>query len=191
MDWIDLTRPMTSDLPIYAEAGYSDPPFRAAPWCGIDGQGYEVWRLEMGTQTGTHIDAPCHMVRGGATLDNLPPDALIGRYVTLRPGTWTDPPAPQGARILFLNAPDGGGLARAQFDAALALGCPVWVMAGSVHVAGEEPLFLHRALARAGVFLVEDLDEEPTRRLPERGEIIALPLRLVGVSGAPCRVLAR
>ncbi|WP_146287137.1 cyclase family protein [Gemmobacter aquaticus] len=189
MTWIDLTRPMDGHLPIYAEAGYADPPFAVHDWCAVEGQGYAVQRLDLGTQTGTHIDAPAHMVAGGATLEALSPSRLIGRYVTFRPGEVL--PDRGEAVLLFLNAPDGGEVSRALFDAALALGFPVWVMAGSLRVRGEEPLFLHRALARAGVFLVEDLDAEAARPLPDRGEMIAAPLRLIGTSGAPCRVLAR
>jgi kynurenine formamidase len=189
MTWIDLTRPMDAYLPIYAEPGYADPPFAVHDWCAVEGQGYAVQRLDLGTQTGTHIDAPAHMVAGAATLEALSPGWLIGRYVTLRPGVAL--PDRGEAVLLFLNAPDGGEVSRALFDAALALGFPVWVMAGSLCVRGEEPLFLHRALARAGVFLVEDLDAEAARPLPDRGEMIAAPLRLIGTSGAPCRVLAR
>ena len=33
--------------------------------------------------------------------------------------------------------------------------------------------------------------DEAARPLPDRGEMIAAPLRLIGTSGAPCRVLAR
>ena len=189
MTWIDLTRPMDAHLPIYAEPGYADPPFAVHDWCAVEGQGYAVQRLDLGTQTGTHIDAPAHMVAGGATLEALSPGWLIGRYVTLRPGEVL--PDRGEAVLLFLNASDGGEVSRPLFDAALALGFPVWVMAGSLRVRGEEPLFLHRALARAGVFLVEDLDAEAARPLPDRGEMIAAPLRLIGTSGAPCRVLAR
>ncbi|MFZ0099997.1 MAG: cyclase family protein, partial [Gemmobacter sp.] len=176
-------------LPIYAEAGYADPPFAVHSWCTVEGQGYAVQRLDLGTQTGTHIDAPAHMVADGATLETLSPSRLIGRYVTLQPGGAL--PDRGAAELLFLNAPDGGEIGRPLFDAALALDFPVWVMAGSLSVRGEEPLFLHRALARAGVFLVEDLDAEAARPLPDRGEMIAAPLRLIGTSGAPCRVLAR
>jgi kynurenine formamidase len=187
MDWIDLTRPMDETLTVYAEPGYSDPPFSVESWCDTAGQGYAVQRLALGTQCGTHIDAPAHMAEGGATLEALPVSALVGRYVTLRRG---EVPQRGAATILFVDG-TVGPITRAGFDAALALGFPVWVMAGGLQVAGEGPLFLHRALARAGVYLVEDLDEVAVAQLPDRGEIIALPLRLVGTGGSPCRVLAR
>jgi kynurenine formamidase len=33
--------------------------------------------------SGTHVDAPMHFVRGGATVDELPPDVLVGRLMTI------------------------------------------------------------------------------------------------------------
>ena len=75
--------------------------------------------------------------------------------------------------------------------ALLELGCRVWVLMGQVTVADREPLRFHRLLAESGVYLVEDLDEERIDELAPGGELMALPLRLEGVSGSPCRVLLR
>ena len=66
--WIDLTRPMNAGMEIYSTGAYADPPFRAEPWCDLSEAGFAVWHLQMGTQTGTHIDAPSHFVQGAATL---------------------------------------------------------------------------------------------------------------------------
>ena len=46
----------------------------------------------------------------------------------------------------------------------------------------------HRMLLGAGVVIVEGLTG--LARLPERVWLIALPLRLVGLDGSPCRVIA-
>ena len=188
--WIDLTRPMDPDLPIYAEGAYRDPPYRATPWCRIEDQGYAVWRLELGTQTGTHIDAPAHFVAGGATLDALRPDDLTGRYLYVDAAVG-DVPRHRGEPLLLLDASWVPGITAATFEALLALPCRVWIIAGSATVEGREPLHLHRALARAGRFLVEDLDPAAVPRVPARGEAVALPLRLAGLGGSPARVLVR
>jgi arylformamidase len=194
--WIDLTRPMAADLPVYATPGYRDPPFEATRWCAIPEQGFEVWRLAMGTQTGTHIDAPSHFAPGGATLDALAPGDLIGRYrhvdaATLADGGPACLAAHAGEPILFLDASAGRALPEPAFAALLALSCRVWVMAGAATVTGRDPLHLHRALAAAGRFLVEDLDPPTVPLVPVRGEVIALPLRLAAGSGSPARVLVR
>jgi arylformamidase len=39
----------------------------------------ETRKLELGTHTGTHCDAPCHFIPGGDTVDRLPLDVLIGQ----------------------------------------------------------------------------------------------------------------
>jgi kynurenine formamidase len=185
--WLDLTRPMDASLPIYAEPGYRDPPFAATRWCAIAERGFEVWRLEMGTQTGTHIDAPAHFAPGGATLDALAPDDLVGRYFhAAQPAE-----SYAGELLLYLDARSGDALSERTLAAFLALPCRVWIMAGAATVEGRDPLHLHRALAAAGRFLVEDLDPAAVPRVPRRGEAVALPLRLAGLSGAPARVLVR
>lgn len=38
-----------------------------------------VSRLDLGSHTGTHVDAPLHFIAGGAGVDQLPLDVLIGR----------------------------------------------------------------------------------------------------------------
>jgi arylformamidase len=192
--WIDLTRVMDAGLEIYAAGGYRDPPLEVAPWCGIDQAGFEVWRLAMGSQTGTHIDAPSHFAPGGATLDAIAADALIGRYLHVDAAALADdgpPPGHAGEPILFVDALGGVTLPEPTVAALLALPCRVWILAGSLAVAGREPLHLHRALAEAGRFLVEDLDPAAVARVPRRGEAVALPLRLRGTSGAPARVVVR
>jgi arylformamidase len=35
--------------------------------------------IKMGSHTGTHIDAPCHMIEGGKCLEDFPLDTLIGK----------------------------------------------------------------------------------------------------------------
>jgi arylformamidase len=189
--WIDLTRPVDATLPIYGEPGYSDPAFRATPWCTIGTRGFAVWRLELGTQTGTHIDAPCHFAPGGASLEALDANDLVGRYLHVDAALLGDGSglAHEGEPLVFLDCTTESVLSEAGFEALLALPCRVWLMAGSASVAGRPPLHFHRAVADADRFLVEDLD--PSVRAPRRGEAIALPLRLTGLSGAPTRVLVR
>ena len=90
-DWIDLTRKLDEHLWIYQEDGYADPPLVVDRWAERATAGFEVWRLALGTQTGTHIDAPCHFADGGATLDALPAGACIGAYRLVMAGELADP----------------------------------------------------------------------------------------------------
>ena len=196
---VDLTRPLDENLCIYTNGGYSDPPLQIETWCTVAEQGYWVSRLSMGTQTGTHIDAPAHFVAGGATIEALPVQALIGPYLWVdlaqiaRTGLSTIEAGHQRETILFLASSQQAGVEITQqlFDALLDLPYLVWVIAYGVRVAGRETLYVHRALAEAGRYLIEDVDETMAARVRAGGQMIALPLKLKGVSGSPCRVVVK
>lgn len=49
-----------------------DPPIEIEPHATHDGDGYRVTRLAMGSHSGTHIDAPNHLLPDGPTLDDYP-----------------------------------------------------------------------------------------------------------------------
>ena len=202
---IDLTRTIDSDLEIYSDDAYRDPDFCAETWCSVESQGYWVSKLTLGTQTGTHIDAPAHFKTGGATLETLAVEHLLGPYFLVDLHRIGDTPqfdnamgGYSGQSILFLTshpALDNNtsqqvmDLTLEQLNRLCALGAKVWVVVSSVHVRGKDPLFFHAQLAEQGIFLIEDLDPEAARKVQPGGELIALPLRLTGVSGSPCRVL--
>ena len=196
---IDLTKLLDKDLSIYTDNTYSDPPLQVETWCTIQEQGFKVSRLSMGTQTGTHIDAPAHFVADGATLETLPIQALIGQYLWLDLDRVTEaelrelPSRCNGMSILFLTSSrqTKGKISEEVFRALLKLPCLVWIIVYGVQVIGCEPLYFHKVLAEAGKYLIEDIDESMAVRVKADGEMIALPLRLSGSSGSPCRVIVR
>jgi len=70
----DLTPPLRAGF-----AGWpGDPAFAIAPALTIAEHGAAVSRLTLGTHTGAHVDAPAHLIPGGATAGELPLAALIG-----------------------------------------------------------------------------------------------------------------
>ncbi|MEP3298636.1 MAG: cyclase family protein [Pseudoruegeria sp.] len=192
MPVLDLSYPLNTETDIYSEAGYSDPSLTIAPWCEIADQGYRVSQLSLGTQTGTHIDAPAHFDPEGQTLESLTPDALIGSYtlIDLRKGRCDIPQ--KADPILLLDARNGATMTQFDLNTLFALNSPVWVMAGYIEIQDTPSLEFHRQIAAAGIYLVEDLNMTSVDgSFPKTGEIIALPLRLEGTSGSPCRVLLR
>jgi len=194
---LDLTKTLDKDLPIYTTGTYSDPPLQIETWCTVQQQGYAVSRISMGTQTGTHIDAPAHFASDGATLEALPVQALIGRYlwVDLCHVTEADlgkvTSGYEGESILFLTSSDPAKTEASEevLSALLKLPCIVWVTVYGVQVIGHDLLYFHQALSAAGRYLIEDVDEVTASRAIPGGEMIALPLRLAGISGSPCRVV--
>lgn len=197
---IDLTKLLDKNLSIYTEDTYSDPPLQIETWCTVEEKGFKVSRLSMGTQTGTHIDAPAHFVTDGATLDALPLRALIGQYLWVDLDQIVETKLSElqsmhgNASILFLTCSSGQTdkkISGEVFEALLKLPCLVWVIVFGIRVIGHEPLYFHRKLSEAGKYLIEDIDETMAMQVKAGGEMIALPLRLSGTSGSPCRVLVK
>ena len=191
---LDLTRPLLT-APVWREGSYSDPVPLIAEWCDIPDRGFRVQRLHLGTQSGTHMDAPAHFVPGGATLEALPAAAMIGLYFHLSAAELADPAALEvrlaalkAEPILFLLAP-ADPVPEAVLDRLLGLGRRVWVLAGALAVAGFPATHANLRLAEAGGFLVEDIDPDAAAIVPRKGVIASLPLRLDGATGSPCRVV--
>lgn len=166
-------------------------------------------RMELGTHTGTHVDAPLHFIDGAAGADRLPLDALVGPAVVVDArGASGDIDAAALAALevpaterLLLRTRNGDLWERDGFtsdyvgvaeDAAhelVAMGVRlVGIDYLSIAPSGD-PAPTHRVLLEGGVVVVEGLD---LRSAPAgRYDLICLPLRLEGADGAPARALLR
>lgn len=75
MKLYDISVALTAGLPSYP----GDPPLAVEQVMTLaQGDGARVARLTMGDHTGTHIDAPGHMLMGGAGADALSLEVLVG-----------------------------------------------------------------------------------------------------------------
>ena len=197
---IDLTKPLDQLFTPFTNGQYSDPPLEISEWSSISRQGFYVYSLSLGTQTGTHIDAPAHFLEEGASLEALAPDQLIGNYFLM--DLTQDPLSPDIAKrlaeyrqekMLFLRTPENitSRLSPEALRRILSLPPVLWVLSGEIEIERSAPFEFHRLMAGAGKYLVEDLDQEAAHRIAAGGELFVLPLRLIGVSGSPCRVMVR
>jgi kynurenine formamidase len=194
---IDLTKPLNQGFRPYQDGEYHDPPFVISTWCETRIRGFWVSKLEMGTQSGTHIDAPAHFIEKAETIDQLDIQNCFGPYFLVRLGNPIESgesvPATGRYRgepiLLLLSPPSTALLSLTSFEALLSLGCKLWIVMGEVTLETSDPFHFHRRIAREGIYLVEDLDESAMDEIRPDGEIMALPLRLEGVSGSPCRVV--
>jgi len=66
-------------MPVYP--GTDPPLFFTA--CSIDDVGFLEKKITMYSHTGTHIDAPAHIIQGAKTLDHLSIDHFIGKASSL------------------------------------------------------------------------------------------------------------
>lgn len=79
MNVIDLTHFIAPDMPVYP--GTEPPSVREATSIAADGFAEKL--LTMYSHTGTHMDAPGHMLAGHHTLDQLPIDTFVGPGVVI------------------------------------------------------------------------------------------------------------
>ena len=76
---IDLTHTITPEMPMYP--GTTAPAM--APTGSLTRNGFRETQITLASHTGTHMDAPSHLLRDGATLDVLPASQFCGRASVL------------------------------------------------------------------------------------------------------------
>lgn len=79
MRTIDLTQIIAEDMPVYP--GTDQPVIELG--CTIAEHGFEERRITMFSHTGTHVDAPAHLIAGGKTLDQFMADRFVGKACVL------------------------------------------------------------------------------------------------------------
>lgn len=78
--YVDLTWDLTENTPIYP--GDPEPKIEVATT--IESDGYNLSGVFIGTQTGTHVDAPYHFSNEGETIENMELDFFFGEAVVVR-----------------------------------------------------------------------------------------------------------
>jgi arylformamidase len=205
--WIDVSLPLRNGLVHWP----GDPSFTMKRVRDLErGDDATVSHLDMGAHSGTHMDAPAHFIRGGASLDELPPDAVMGRGRVIEiaderavtPAELDRHRIRGGERILFKTRnsdrcykTDGfvKDFVYVSADAARLLASRGvrcvgidYLSVGGFFRDGRET---HETLLGAGVWIIEGLNLSGVE--PGPVEMICLPLRLAGAEGAPARVLLR
>lgn len=80
MKIIDLNHLLNNETTVYP--GAVKPSFKVTGT--VEKDGYSEHELTMGTHTGTHIDAPGHMLLNGKTLDQMPLSKFVGKATVIR-----------------------------------------------------------------------------------------------------------
>jgi arylformamidase len=167
--------------------------------------------ITLSDHTGTHVDPPIHFIDGGATVDELPVEALLGPCVVLdydgaghvsgewleRAGVpggstriliktrnselWNDPTHPFTREIVAVNA----SAARWCVDRGVRL---IGVDYLTIEPQGPEKAGYptHHTLLGAGIVIVEGLDLRGIAA--GRYELVCAPLKIADGDGAPARV---
>jgi len=204
--WIDASVPIRDGMVHWP----GDPPIEVARVSDLErGDPATVSHLSAGVHSGTHVDAPVHFIPGGAGVDEIPIEALVGlaRVVAIQdPRSVGEPELREhdpraGERLLLRtrNSPRCWQTDRFLDDFVyLTVEGARFLAERSVRTVGIDYLSVgamdagvptHRALLEAGVCIVEGLDLSAVE--PGTYEMLCLPLRLAGGDGAPARVLLR
>jgi len=202
----DITLTISESLPVWP----GDPPVQMSqPFSLARGDFCTVTRLDISAHTGTHVDAPAHFIPGGAGVDALDLNVLIGpAWVTAVPDapeitaeTLAALSIPPGARRLLCQTCNSARWARGEtnfatdFTAVTADGA-AWLVEHGIRLIGvdylsvspyEETIPTHQILLEAGVIVLEGLDLSAVD--PGAYELICLPLKLAGADGAPARAV--
>lgn len=201
----DVTVPLAAGMSTYP----GDPPFVLESVQRLGDAPYELSRLALSTHTGTHVDAPSHFIPGGASVDQLPLEILLGkaRVVELLVREQVGRADLEALDLrddlrVLLKTRMSGQLLKPGYhqdhvhlseDAALYLAQAGIKLVGidylSVDRFGSTDFPAHRALLGAGVIVLEGLDLSEVE--PGEYEMACLPLRIAGGDGAPARVVLR
>ena len=185
-----------------------DPAFEATQIRAIArGDAANLTHLSMGAHTGTHMDAPAHFIDGGATLDQVALDRMVGpaQVLDLRGLAAVDAAALRrhqihAGDIVLFKTDNSERWQRAGFqtdftyvtaDAAEHLvACGVKTIGMdylSIEQFGSKTFEVHKRLLGAGVLVIEGLDLSAVAAGPYL--LSCLPLKLEGVDGAPARAV--
>jgi arylformamidase len=169
-----------------------------------------VSRIDLGSHTGTHVDAPLHFMDGGAGVDELPLDVLIGpaRLIAFGDDVLAVGEAElrqhdlKGVTRLLIRTRNSAWLASgsAEFHPDFTHVAPdgaEYLVSLGVRLVGVDYLSVeqfrsphhrtHKTLLGNSVVIVEGmvLSEPP----PGDYELYCLPLLLAGLDGAPSRAV--
>ena len=201
----DVTLPITADMLVWP----GDPRVSVETKTTIAKHGVKLSYLSFSSHTGTHIDAPSHFVERGVDLDKVPLEKFVGpcqvvdlvrikgREIT--PSDLSSVQIGKGERLLFKTG-NFKLLRKKTFSTsyiALSLEGAKYLCEKKVGLVGTDYLGIekknapghpvHKTLLSAGIVVVEGLD---LSKVPAgKYQLYCLPLNVVGVDGAPARVI--
>jgi len=209
---VDLSVPLDERTPVYP----GDPPVRLTPAATAARDGYNLLAVHMGSQSGTHCDAPYHFDPAGPRIDELDLRLFTGRGVIVdvrgRPARHAigvadlgplDQVGPDTLVLLHTGWSAHLGTPRyADHPYLAADACRALLDRGVRTVGLDTPNVdetpdpdhppdwaCHRVIAAAGGVVVENLTGLAAVDFPDPF-VSVLPLRLTGADGAPVRAVA-
>jgi arylformamidase len=203
----DVSMPLIADGLVYP----GNPEIRIRYQQAIaEGKGANVSELQFGSHTGTHVDAMKHFFDDGPPVDQIPLDRFMGPALLIEFGDDVMSVTADllrahdlnGHTRVLLKTRNSSFLGRRDFVKDYTYLAPdgaEYLVQQGVQLVGIDYLSIeqfrsghhrtHRTLLGAGVVIVEGLALiEPQ---PGTYDFICLPLKLMGIDGAPARAILR
>lgn len=208
-DLPDIKRVLDISAPIKSAPIYPGDRACLQEWMASldEGDGYSLSALSLGSHAGTHLDFPCHLLKGGRNQQSYPLNSfIIPAEVISVPGEGParssclkDCKFSRGQALLFRTAnSDKGLMQRTEFtedyisiSAELALACAalgiglVGIDYISVDRYADDDLPVHHILMENNILILEGLDLASVSC--GRYLLICLPLKLHNAEASPVR----
>jgi kynurenine formamidase len=206
---VDLSHAITPGMPVWP----GTPGPELIPLASIASDGFAEQSIRLSSHTGTHLDAPAHILEGGATLDRLDPGRFFGSAMIVDalelPGgsiglDLLEPYSEMIASVDFVLFHTGWSRYWGQglYDQAFPMlddAAASWIAGIPLKGAGLDcPSFdhpwsrdypVHRRLLEAGILLIENLTN--LHLLPASGfSLSVFPLGIAGAEACPVRAVA-
>lgn len=194
---IDLSIRLDDQTPAYP----GDPKIQITQTETVESEGYLGHSVLLGTHTGTHIDAPAHMIASGDLLGGIPLNCFIGE------GKLVDAFTIEAVERAMVKSGDivffCTGMSTDYYEPRYFTDYPVMpnevadylinkgvklVGVDACSVDNESEFLIHKKLLGAGIPIVENLTNLEQLR-NKNFQVYALPLNL-NLDGAPARVIA-
>ena len=198
---IDLSHSIYDKMPTYP----SDPDITIVQEKEISLDGSLLHSFKMGTHTGTHLDVPSHIIKGGKTLDKFSLDTFVGRAVKVDEKTdknlddlgdsfdgiifdtgwynkYKDPAVFFGPNRPVIPS----DLIKFSLSKRIKFfGCDL----PSVDASGSKNKLVHHEFLRSGTIIYESLTNLDKIPLLTPFKFFGLPLSLTGLDGSPVRAI--
>lgn len=213
--WIDLTQLFSDEMP--HGGTLPEPSFETVKDVAEDGINIQYYQVP--THVGTHVDAPRHLIKGGATIDELPLDRFAGEGVILdvsvdepRAITVGDVKAASGevqeddVVLLYTGWEEKFGTPAYDPHPWFSVDLAEWFVDRGVKLVGADIITpdlpvpnrpagwieypVHRTLLGEDVLIAEHLGNLASHT-GKRAEIQGFPVKIDGGDGAPARFVAR
>lgn len=214
MDWIDLSQPLSVDSDRARRTAAAE--FRHV--LSAEHDNFSMMEYTFSSHVGTHLDAPCHFLPGGATIDQIPLSRVISGGVVLDVEAAEFEPVT--AAMLEAGGPEPrpGDIVLLRTGWEERMGTPAflrhpyidvsacrWLVERQVSMVGVDLLTpdmpeivredgftwpAHHGLMDYGVLVMENVCN--LRSLVRRRvEVVAVPIAIRGGDAAPVRPIAR